>query len=91
MGSEMCIRDRDVICCDMMMPNESGIDFMRLCKADESLREIPVIIISGSGLPEMVSEAVALGAFDYLGKPFTQSELQMLVELALTQSKEPLN
>jgi two-component system chemotaxis response regulator CheY len=71
------------ICCDMVMPNLSGVDLIRFCQDDEVLKKIPIVIISGANVPTMVEEAMNLGAFSYLGKPFSQSEFREAVDLAV--------
>jgi CheY-like chemotaxis protein len=60
----------DVILLDVVMPDMDGFEVCRLFKEDPSLREIPVIFITG--LNDFASEAkgLALGAVDFITKPF---------------------
>jgi CheY-like chemotaxis protein len=86
-GLEMIAVQRpDVIFCDLMMPNISGLDFLRQRQDDPRLSEIPVIIISAYGLEDKIEEARALGAFDVLHKPFSRQGLMEMLEAALTSS-----
>ncbi|HEY5947916.1 MAG TPA: response regulator [Kofleriaceae bacterium] len=68
----------DLILLDVMMPIMSGPDTLRMLKDDESLRDIPVIMMSAAGreaLPEDITPLVA----GFLQKPFTFDELLVAV------------
>lgn len=65
----------DLICCDLMMPEISGIDFLAQRRDDPKLNDIPVIVISGANEPDLFEKACKLGASSYLEKPFTKGEL----------------
>jgi CheY-like chemotaxis protein len=83
-GLEMIAAQRpDVIFCDLMMPQVSGLDFLRQRQDDPRLIDIPVIIISAYGLEDKMDEARALGAFDVLHKPFSRQELVEMLQAAL--------
>ena len=68
----------DVVVLDLMMPILSGWDVLRERADDESLRTIPVIIISANRDPE-VATAVAQGICAFLPKPFDIGALSALV------------
>jgi two-component system phosphate regulon response regulator PhoB len=55
----------DVVLVDLMMPHESGIDFVREVRLDPRTRKLPVIIYSAVDEPEYVHEAMTAGATDY--------------------------
>jgi two-component system, chemotaxis family, response regulator WspR len=57
-----------IILQDLVMPGISGLDLLRKYRADEGLRDIPVIVLSTKEEPATKSEAFALGASDYLVK-----------------------
>ncbi len=59
---------------DLMMPRLDGIGLVRALREDPVLREIPVIILTGSG-DEPGSQGLVAGADDYLTKPFAPAEL----------------
>lgn len=73
----------DVICCDLMMPEVSGLEFLAMCQTTPALTGIPVIIISGSGEQRMFDKARQLGAAHCLSKPFGHEQLIQVVESAL--------
>lgn len=73
-------RDFDVATFDMMMPGMSGLELLRRFKANHV--ECEVILLTGQGTIETAVEAMKLGAYDYLTKPFPLKELEVLVEKA---------
>jgi adenylate cyclase len=60
----------DVILLDIMMPEMDGFQVLRRLKDDSRLRHVPVIMISALDDIDSVVRCVALGADDYLPKPF---------------------
>ena len=76
-GSPVRLRRRDVRR-RLPRPSPGGHGRVRRAAADEGDRpETPVIIITGYGTIESAVEAIKLGAFDYLTKPFTPEELRV--------------
>ncbi len=73
-------RDFDVATFDMMMPGMSGLELLRRFKSNHA--ECEVILLTGQGTIETAVEAMKLGAYDYLTKPFPLKELELLVEKA---------
>jgi CheY-like chemotaxis protein len=58
----------DAILLDMMMPDMSGNDFIKMLKQEDQFKEIPIIVLTNFGNEELVKEAIALGAKDYILK-----------------------
>lgn len=71
----------DVILTDYKMPKITGIDVLR--KAREKLPDVKVIIMTAYGTVENAVEAMKLGAFDYITKPFSVDEVLILVKRAV--------
>jgi DNA-binding NtrC family response regulator len=71
----------DVIVADLMMPGLSGLDLMRTLR-DRGSRARGILI---TGYPTIAAaeQAVRLGAFDFLSKPFMPAEIRALVDRAL--------
>jgi len=65
-------RKPDLVIIDLSMPGINGIEGLRLIKETS---DIPVIIVTGYGTMETVREAMRLGAYDYITKPFRVKEL----------------
>ncbi|MDR1916954.1 MAG: response regulator [Synergistaceae bacterium] len=77
----------DLILLDYNMPNMSGFEVLKVLQADEKLREIPVIFLTGSINGDDEIEALELGAMDYLLKPIKPKSLLMRVRLQLELQK----
>ena len=60
---------------DLRLPDMDGFSVLRQMK--EASPETPVVIITGYGSIGSAVEAVKLGAFDYLAKPFTPEEIRV--------------
>jgi len=75
----------DLVIIDVQMPGIMGIEALKKIKADYP--DIGVIMITGYPTPETAVEAMKLGAFDYLPKPFTPDELTAVVSKALEKKR----
>ena len=71
----------DLILTDYKMPKVSGMDVLR--KAIEKIPDCKVVIMTAYGTIENAVEAMKLGAFDYITKPFSVEEILLLVKRAL--------
>ena len=69
----------DVIFLDLNMPIMSGIEFLTAIKQKEELKEIPIIIFSTSQLEDIIREAKACGAHDFISKPNNFNELKRIL------------
>jgi len=77
----------DLILCDLMLPDHSGIEFIKKLKKNEHLKEIPVIIITGHSQQETYRDAMTHGADDFIVKPFKAKELFDAVNTQLSKAK----
>jgi DNA-binding NtrC family response regulator len=79
-------RDYDVLLCDINMPRLDGIGLLRRLK--EKRQNPPeVIMLTGHATVETAIEAMKLGAYDYLTKPYRITELAVLVTQAAEKQK----
>jgi CheY-like chemotaxis protein len=67
--------DVDVVLLDLMMPNLSGLDVLARMRADERLRRVPCIILTAAGQEQQYRQAMALGATEFITKPFSPKKL----------------
>jgi len=73
----------DIVLLDIMMPEVSGIDILRMMKITPELSTIPVIILTASPDPALKTQALELGATDFRAKPVDPSELVLRVKNVL--------
>jgi DNA-binding NtrC family response regulator len=71
----------DIVITDMKMPGIGGIQVLE--KVKEKYPDIAVIMITGYSTVQSAVQAMKLGAFDYIPKPFTPDEVLIVVEKAL--------
>jgi DNA-binding NtrC family response regulator len=72
--------DYDMLILDIKMPKMNGIEVLQRVK--EARPDIDVIMITGLNQIETAVQAMKLGAFDYLPKPFDPEELEIVVARA---------
>ena len=58
-----------VILLDLNMPKMNGVEFLRIAKADETLKKIPVVVLTTSEEEQDVVESFNLGVAGYIVKP----------------------
>ena len=73
----------DLILLDLFMPDMNGFDVLREMHKDESLRAVPVIIITGLSDKEAAVKCIEAGAFDLLIKPVSPALLEARVSACL--------
>jgi signal transduction histidine kinase len=70
----------DLILTDLMMPEMSGDELLKCVRADKQIRDIPMIFLTARTGVESKTEALRMGAQDYLTKPFEESELFVRID-----------
>ncbi|HRY62299.1 MAG TPA: response regulator [Candidatus Paceibacterota bacterium] len=58
----------DIVLLDIMMPKMSGFDALKIIKADDSIKDIPVIILTNLAGKDEAEKGLKLGAISYLVK-----------------------
>lgn len=69
-----------VVLSDIEMPRMDGFDLVRNIRADQQLRDLPVIMITSRIAEKHREHARELGVDHYLGKPYAEDELLMLIQ-----------
>jgi two-component system sensor histidine kinase/response regulator len=77
----------DLVLLDIMMPEMDGYEVLRILKADEALRHIPVIMISALGEQDSAVRCIEMGAEDYLSKPFNPVLLKARIGACLEKKR----
>ncbi len=75
----------NLVITDLKMPRMDGISLLRAIR-EEGI-DIPIIVLTAFGTIERAVEAMKLGAFNYLTKPYNRDELRIVVHNALEQEK----
>jgi two-component system alkaline phosphatase synthesis response regulator PhoP len=83
---ELARRERPDLCVlDVMMPKRSGFDVLRELRADPECAGMKVIMLTARAHDRDVDAGFALGADDYITKPFSPQELRVRVATHLAQ------
>jgi DNA-binding NtrC family response regulator len=75
----------DLLISDIRMPEMDGLSFLR--RVHERWPELPVILVTAYGSLETTMEALRLGAWDYISKPFTPEAIRLMVAKVLDVRK----
>ncbi|MBS42231.1 MAG: response regulator [Nocardioides sp.] len=85
---EACQAKRPDLCVlDVMMPLVSGLDAIRMIRADHTLNDLPVILLTARAQESDVEHGFDSGADDYITKPFSPRELGSRVEALLERGR----
>jgi two-component system chemotaxis response regulator CheY len=66
----------DFVVSDINMPNMNGFDLLKAVKADDSLKHLPVLMVTAEARKEDIVLAAQSGAAGYIVKPFTKATLE---------------
>jgi len=72
---------------DWNMPEMDGLEALKAIRADEKLKDIPVIMVTAEAKKENVLTAIQTGANNYVVKPFTPEVLKKKIEKVWTALK----
>jgi len=75
----------DLVLMDVRMPRMTGYDACRIMKASPALKDIPVVFLSAKGQESEIATGLAVGAEDYLLKPFAPDQLTDRVKAILAK------
>ena len=66
----------DFVVSDINMPNMNGFELLKAIKADDTLKHIPVLMVTAEARKEDIVRAAQTGAAGYIVKPFTKATLE---------------
>jgi len=75
----------DLVLLDYMMPGLSGLDVLREIRASES--DVPIVMMTAHGSIEVAVQAMKLGAYDFVVKPFEPDHIALTVQKALEHGR----
>lgn len=77
----------DLVLLDVLMPGMDGFEVLEHLKGDETLRHIPVIMVSALDDVQGIARGIRKGAEDYLPKPFDPLVLRARVDSSLARKR----
>jgi len=77
----------DLIILDVMMPGLSGYEVLEALKSDEATKDIPIVMITGTEGEEDEAKGLALGALDYIRKPFVRSDVKERIDSLMKDAR----
>ncbi len=80
----------DLILLDIMMPGMNGFEVCRHIKANERTKDIPVIFMTALSSSFDIIEGFAVGAVDYITKPFQQAEVLARIKTHTTIQRQKI-
>ncbi|NNE66373.1 MAG: response regulator [Pyrinomonadaceae bacterium] len=72
---------------DVVMPYIQGTELVRFMQSERKLKDIPVIMMTAEQNPRLSSDSFAAGAIAFLPKPFTTSQLKVMLQMFLQKRK----
>ena len=73
----------DFVVSDINMPNMNGFELLKAIKAEETLRHLPVLMVTAEARKEDIVQAAQSGAAGYIVKPFSKATLEEKVQRIL--------
>jgi len=70
----------DIVLLDLMLPDVSGIEFLRQMRTKAVFDDLPVVILSALADPDQIREGLETGADRYLTKPYIANNLTKTIE-----------
>ena len=80
--------DIDLVLLDLYMPDMNGMDVLAKIREDASISSVKVVILTSSGMKTDVTEAIRLGALDFIKKPFFPTEFLDRIKKVLNIAKK---
>ena len=82
--------DIGLVLLDLMMPRLTGLDVLVAMRGDARWRDLPCVILTAAGEEQQYTQAISMGASDFMTKPFSPKKLfqrsLQLVGLAPTEA-----
>ncbi len=79
----------ELVCLDLMLPEQSGYEICEHIRRTTGLRHVPVLVISARALPEDRAHAEEVGADAYLIKPFSFADFNTKVTTLMKARGQP--
>ena len=70
----------DLIMSDWNMPKLSGLELLKSVRSDESMKDMPFLMVTADGQKDSIAQAVQAGVSNYVVKPFTTDTVKEKLE-----------
>jgi two-component system chemotaxis response regulator CheY len=70
----------DLIMSDWNMPKVTGLELLKAVRSDESMKDMPFLMVTAEGQKDSVVQTVQAGVSDYIVKPFTADTVKEKLE-----------
>jgi two-component system chemotaxis response regulator CheY len=70
----------DLIISDWNMPKVTGLELLKAVRSDDSMKNIPFLMVTAEGQKDNIVQAVQAGVSNYVVKPFTPETIQEKLE-----------
>jgi two-component system chemotaxis response regulator CheY len=70
----------DLIMSDWNMPKMTGLELLKAVRSDESMKDMPFLMVTAEGQKDSVVQTVQAGVSDYIVKPFTADTVKEKLE-----------
>lgn len=74
----------DLVISDVMMPVMDGLEMTKIIKEDDRYAQLPVVLLTAKTKEEDLNNALAIGADEYIFKPFSLSQLEIRIDNIIT-------
>lgn len=78
----------DLVLLDLIMPGLDGLSILRQLKADETIADVPIMIITAHSKKDFIMQAMKHGVQDYIIKPFNNERLKAKIMATLQYSSQ---
>lgn len=73
----------DMILLDVYMPDMDGFEVCQTIKQDARFQQIPIVFLTAKAEEQAIQKGMALGAVDYITKPFSEEQLFTVLQTVL--------
>ena len=80
-------RNYNLLVLDWMLPGLSGIELIQMIRAEKSMKDTPILMLTAKSDPGNIVEAFEMGADDYVTKPFRPEVLKARIGALLRRAK----
>lgn len=77
----------DLVLTDYNMPDMNGLELVEEMKREETLKSMPIVMITTEGSRERVEEFMAKGVMEYIKKPFTSEQIKQKLKRIMGETE----